>query len=127
MTCWTPAAKRFDLLILRRQLAQLQGDAVAAERIRETVQSLAGSRLSKLAMEPSRLFESPFIDHAPVRPSSFFRDAEVDDLVEILDEIRGRAGARDVAIRLARVTGIPADSWHRFETAYRADLARLCE
>ena len=31
-------AKRFDLLILRRQLAQLQGDAVAAERLREQIQ-----------------------------------------------------------------------------------------
>lgn len=44
------AAKRFDLLILRRQLAQLQGDAVAAEQIRETVQAIASSLLSKLTI-----------------------------------------------------------------------------
>jgi type I site-specific restriction endonuclease len=31
-------AKRFDMLILRRQLAQLEGDAVAAERLRGQVQ-----------------------------------------------------------------------------------------
>lgn len=31
----------------------------------------------------------------------------------------------EAAIQLERVTGIPADSWTRFETAYRADLARL--
>jgi type I restriction enzyme R subunit len=40
-------AKRFDLLVLRRQLAQLNGDAVAAERIRETVQAIAAALLPK--------------------------------------------------------------------------------
>ncbi|WP_336922906.1 DEAD/DEAH box helicase family protein [Aquipuribacter sp. SD81] len=40
-------AKRFDLLILRRQLAQLDGDAVLAERLRETVQEIAASLLGK--------------------------------------------------------------------------------
>ncbi len=40
-------AKRFDLLVLRRQLAQLDGDAVVAERIRETVQAIAVALLPK--------------------------------------------------------------------------------
>ncbi len=40
-------AKRFDLLVLRRQLAQLEGDAVAAERVRETVQAIAAALLPK--------------------------------------------------------------------------------
>lgn len=40
-------AKRFDLLVLRRQLSQLEGDAVAAERIRETVQAIAAALLPK--------------------------------------------------------------------------------
>lgn len=40
-------AKRFDLLVLRRQLAQLEGDAVAAERLRETVQAIAAALLPK--------------------------------------------------------------------------------
>lgn len=39
--------KRFDLLILRRQLAQLQGDAGAAERLRETVQEIATGLLGQ--------------------------------------------------------------------------------
>lgn len=43
-------AKRFDLLILRRQLAQLEGDAVAAERVRETAQQIASALLSKTAI-----------------------------------------------------------------------------
>jgi type I restriction enzyme R subunit len=40
-------AKRFDLLILRRQLAQLQGDTAAMERIRETVQQIAQGLVGK--------------------------------------------------------------------------------
>ncbi|MFV0633988.1 DEAD/DEAH box helicase family protein [Demequina sp.] len=43
-------AKRFDLLILRRQLAQLESDAVAAEKVRETVQAIASSLLGKTAI-----------------------------------------------------------------------------
>lgn len=43
-------AKRFDLLILRRQLAQLDGDAVLAERLRETVQNIAEALLEKTAI-----------------------------------------------------------------------------
>jgi type I restriction enzyme R subunit len=40
-------AKRFDLLILRRQLAQLEGDTTAMERIRETVQEIASGLVGK--------------------------------------------------------------------------------
>lgn len=40
-------AKRFDLLVLRRQLAQLQGDAEACERLREQVQNIATGLLGK--------------------------------------------------------------------------------
>ena len=40
-------AKRFDLLILRRQLAQLDGDVVLAERLREAVQPIAAMLLGK--------------------------------------------------------------------------------
>ena len=40
-------AKRFDLLILRRQLAQLDGDVMLAGRLRETVQRIAAALLGK--------------------------------------------------------------------------------
>ncbi|MEL4356457.1 MULTISPECIES: DEAD/DEAH box helicase family protein [unclassified Luteococcus] len=40
-------AKRFDLLILRRQVAQLEGDAVLAERIRGQVQEMCTMLLGK--------------------------------------------------------------------------------
>ena len=36
-------------------------------------------------MEPSRLYESPFTDHAPHGPDMIFTDEEVDDMVTILD------------------------------------------
>lgn len=40
--------------------------------------------------------------------------------------VNGRAPVvADTAIRLARLTSIPVDSWMRFEAMYRADLARL--
>ncbi|MDO5504210.1 MAG: DEAD/DEAH box helicase family protein, partial [Actinomycetia bacterium] len=40
-------AKRFDLLVLKRQLAQLQGDAIAMEQVRETAQAIASGLLAK--------------------------------------------------------------------------------
>ncbi|MEV5721466.1 DEAD/DEAH box helicase family protein [Amycolatopsis mediterranei] len=46
-------AKRFDLLILRRQLAQLEGDAATAERVREKVQEIAGSLMRMIPTIPS--------------------------------------------------------------------------
>lgn len=43
-------AKRFDVLVLRRQLAQLEGDALTAERIRATIQDIAHGLLTKTAI-----------------------------------------------------------------------------
>ncbi|WP_040282181.1 DEAD/DEAH box helicase family protein [Tessaracoccus massiliensis] len=40
-------AKRFDLLILRGQLAQLEGDVGTVERVRETAQHLAAALLTR--------------------------------------------------------------------------------
>ncbi len=54
-------AKRFDLLVLRRQLAQLDGDAVTAERVRETVQAIAAALLSKRTI-PSVAEQLPLLD-----------------------------------------------------------------
>jgi len=54
-------AKRFDLLILRRQLAQLQGDAVAAERLREQIQEIATGLLGQTAI-PSVAAQQELLD-----------------------------------------------------------------
>ncbi|WP_245527695.1 DEAD/DEAH box helicase family protein [Aeromicrobium marinum] len=55
-------AKRFDLLILRRQLAQLDGDLILAERLRETAQHIAAALLGKTTIpsvaEQAALLES---------------------------------------------------------------------
>jgi type I restriction enzyme R subunit len=54
-------AKRFDLLILRRQLAQLQNDAVAAERLREQVQNIATGLLGQTSI-PSVAAQRSLLD-----------------------------------------------------------------
>jgi HTH-type transcriptional regulator/antitoxin HigA len=47
---------------------------------------------------------------------------------QVNEIVNGRAPiTSDTAIRLERVVGIPADSWLRYEAAYRADLARICD
>jgi type I restriction enzyme R subunit len=43
-------AKRFDLLLLRRELAQLEGDEATARRMRDNVQQVARLLLEKLAV-----------------------------------------------------------------------------
>ncbi|HEY8662577.1 MAG TPA: type I restriction-modification enzyme R subunit C-terminal domain-containing protein, partial [Propionibacteriaceae bacterium] len=40
-------AKRFDLLVMRRQLAQVNGDMYEAERLREAIQGIAATLLGK--------------------------------------------------------------------------------
>ena len=72
-------AKRYDLLVLRRQLAQLEGDAVAAERIRETVQAIAAALLPKSGI-----------------PS-------VAEQVALLDEVAGEEWWVDVTLSLLEV------------------------
>lgn len=47
---------------------------------------------------------------------------------QVNDIVNGRAPVtQDTALRLERVVGIPADSWLRYEAAYRADLARIAD
>ena len=47
---------------------------------------------------------------------------------QVNEIVNGRAPVTsDTAIRLERVVGIPADTWLRYETAYRADLARIAD
>lgn len=47
---------------------------------------------------------------------------------QVNEIVNGRAPiTNDTAIRLQRVVGIPAESWLRYEAAYRADLARIAD
>lgn len=54
-------AKRFDYMILRRQLAQLDGDVMLAERVREVVQEIA-VRLLSLMNIPSVAAQAALIE-----------------------------------------------------------------
>ena len=58
-------------------------------------------------MEPARLYESPYIDHAPTGPDTVFPEADVDNIVEILNTVRANA---------ARPTARPDKSREDFET-----------
>ena len=42
-------------------------------------------------MEPRRLYESPYTDHAPTGPDFFFPEAEVIAIIEILHGIKSNA------------------------------------
>ncbi|HFA6985289.1 TPA: hypothetical protein WMP85_002258, partial [Neisseria gonorrhoeae] len=42
-------------------------------------------------MEPGRLYESPYTDHAPTGPDDLFDENAVDDIVEILRDVESRA------------------------------------
>nr|MDT0527153.1 type I restriction-modification enzyme R subunit C-terminal domain-containing protein [Streptomyces sp. DSM 41633] len=42
-------------------------------------------------VEPARLYESPYIDHAPTGPDHVFADADVDNIVQILNTVKGNA------------------------------------
>lgn len=54
-------AKRFDVFMLRRQLAQLEGDTATRERVRETVQSIASELLGKTTI-PSVAAQSELLE-----------------------------------------------------------------
>ncbi|CAN5214524.1 hypothetical protein BH24ACT12_BH24ACT12_28690 [soil metagenome] len=48
-------------------------------------------------MDPGRLFESPYTDHAPTGPDFFFPDADVDVIVQILHDVKAHAVPTEVA------------------------------
>ena len=46
-------------------------------------------------VEPARLYESPFIDHAPTGPDTVFPEADVFNIVDILNTVRANAAPVD--------------------------------
>ena len=126
-------AKRFDLLVLRRQLAQLDGDAVLAERLRESIQHIASVLLGKTTIpsvaEQAVLLESvagdewwidvtlPMLELARLRIRGLARFIEktarhpvYTDFEDILSE--------GVEIELPRVT--PGTNFERFRAKAEA-------
>ena len=47
-------------------------------------------------VEPARLYESPYTDHAPTGPDDVFPDADVDNIVAILNTVKSNAAPVDV-------------------------------
>ena len=48
-------------------------------------------------MEPGRLFESPYTDHAPTGPDALFSEVDVDAIVTVLSRVEKTAVPSDAA------------------------------
>ncbi|OZD86020.1 restriction endonuclease subunit R [Rhodococcus sp. 05-339-2] len=128
-------AKRFDLLILRRQLAQLEGDAVAAERIREQVQSIATGLLSQLSIPSVKAQEAlldelagdewwvdvtlPMLELARLRLRGLLRFLEKIKKAKVYTDFEDAIGEQTV-VALPGVT--PGTNWERFRAKTAAYL-----
>ncbi|CQD22475.1 type III restriction enzyme, res subunit [Mycobacterium lentiflavum] len=128
-------AKRFDMLILRYQLAQLEGDAVAAERLREQIQNIATGLLSQTAI-PSVAAQQVLLEE--VGSDEWWVDVtlpmleaarrKLRGLVRFLEKAKKVVVYTDFADELSEATlvdlpGItPGTNWERFQAKARAYL-----
>lgn len=74
----------------------LDGTKFTAEQIR-FINLIVNELTANGVMEPARLYESPYTDHAPTGPESVFAEADVDSIVEILDTVKANALPTDGA------------------------------
>jgi type I restriction enzyme R subunit len=87
-----------SLVGLDRQAAKealagfLAGKALAANQI-EFVNLIVDHLTEHGVMEAAMLYESPFTDLTPRGPDELFSSAQVDELIQILDVVRGTAVA----------------------------------
>lgn len=128
-------AKRFDLLILRRQLAQLQGDAVAAERLREQIQDIATGLLGQTSI-PSVATQQSLLD--TVASDGWWIDVTLPMLEVVRRRLRGLVQFLEKAKKavvytsfqdelsdptLVELPGItPGTNWQRFRAKAAAYL-----
>lgn len=128
-------AKRFDMLVLRRQLAQLEGDAVAAERLREQVQNIATGLLSQTAI-PSVAAQQVLLEE--VGSDEWWVDVtlpmleaarrKLRGLLRFLEKAKKVVVYTDFADELSEATlvdlpGItPGTNWERFQAKAKAYL-----
>ena len=68
----------------------LDGRAFSSDQIR-FINLIVDELTATGVMEPGRLFESPFTDHAPTGPDYVFPDADVEAIVDTLHRIRRNA------------------------------------
>lgn len=128
-------AKRFDMLILRRQLAQLEGDALAAERLRTKVQDIASGLLNQTAI-PSVAAQQVLLDE--VAGDEWWADVTLPMLELVRRKLRGLLRflekAKKVTVytdfqdelgeaKLVDLPGItPGTNWERFRLKAAAFL-----
>ena len=74
----------------------LDGTKFTAEQIR-FVNLIVNELTANGVMEPARLYESPYTDHTPTGPESVFVEADVDDIVDILNTVKANALPTDGA------------------------------
>lgn len=128
-------AKRFDMLVLRRQLAQLEGDAVAAERLREQIQNIATGLLGQTAI-PSVAAQQVLLEE--IGSDAWWVDVtlpmlesarrKLRGLLRFLEKTKKAVVYTDFADELSESTlvdlpGItPGTNWERFQAKARAYL-----
>lgn len=121
-------AKRFDMLVLRRQLAQLEGDAPAAERLREKIQDIASGLLNQTTI-PSVAAQQellddvagdewwvdvtlPMLEHARRKLRGLLRFLEKAKKVVVYTNFADEMG-ESTLVDLPGIT--PGTDWKRFE------------
>lgn len=128
-------SKRFDLLILRRQLAQLQGDAGVAERLREQVQDIATGLLGKTTI-PSVAVQQELLDEVAsdewwvdvTLPMLEVARRRLRGLLQFLDKIRKDVVYTSFQDELTESTVVelpgitPGTDWQRFRAKVAAYL-----
>jgi type I restriction enzyme, R subunit len=128
-------AKRFDMLVLRRQLAQIEGDAVAAERLREQLQNIATGLLNQTAI-PSVAAQQVLLDEVAsdewwidvTLPMLELTRLRLRGLLKFLEKVKKVAVYTDFQDELSDATlvdlpGItPGTNWERFRAKAAAYL-----
>jgi type I restriction enzyme R subunit len=128
-------AKRFDLILLRLQVARLDGDAILFERLRTQVQDIAGALLSQTGI-PSVLAQEqlleelagdewwvdvtlPMLELARRRIRGLVRFVEKSRRAVVYSNFADELGESSV-VELPGVT--PGTNWERFRAKARAYL-----
>lgn len=76
--------------------AYLDGTKFTADQI-HFINLIINELTANGVMEPARLYEAPYTDHAPTGPEAVFSESDVDSIVDILRTVRANAVPADGA------------------------------